>query len=390
VVAVIFAGPVASGAIFLMVPRRAAQIDHRIPLSYEPRHKGGVDAGIGLYTREDEDLIVQDAVPLVLTRTYLSGDHESRQFGIGGTHPGEWWLRGDKAALQWAELILANGGRIHFQRVSSGTSYATALFEHWSTPTSFYGSKLGWVGGEWALRLADGSLALFTGCGQGNPSTCSLIELRDADGHRIRYVRDGSGLLLKIQGPTRAIAFDYDARRRIVRAYESPTHGVNYTYDDGGRVSRVESSDGTTRVYTYSARDEMLTIDEPGWSIKNTFDDAGRVIAQVTKLSDAEEPISFQFAYTVRDGLVAQTDMTRDGVRTRFTYNSSHYEMSETMDADGPNPISVTYDRSAATNLVSALTVRCLGPDGHVIRNVPARSGTESATAYELIRQECH
>src|SRR2546427_2671247 len=107
------------------------------------------------------------------------------------------------------------------------------------------------------------------------------------------------------------------------------------------------------------------------------------------RLSDSEDPITFQFAYTVDHGLVTQTDMTRNGVRTRYTYNSKHYEVYEIIDADGPNPISVTFERSAATNLISALTVRCIGPDGHVIRNVAARSGTEYSIAGELIRYEC-
>ena len=82
------------------------------------------------------------------------------------------------------------------------------------------------------------------------------------------------------------------------------------------------------RAYQYSARDEMLTIDEPGWVINNTFD-------------------------------------------------------------DGPNPISVTFDRSESTNLIRALTVRCAGPDGHVIRTVAATSGSEDSIARQLIRQEC-
>lgn len=360
-----------------------------MPESYEPRHKGGVSTEIGLYTREDEDLIVPDVVPLVLTRTYLSGDHVSRQFGVGGTHPGEWYLIGDGAAFQWAELILADGGRIHFDRVSSGTSFANALFRHISTPTSFFWSRLGWVGLHWALRFADGSLASFKSCGPANTDLCSLMEMRDADGHRIRYVRDRSGLLLKIQGPTKAIAFDYDARRRIVRAYDSPTHGVSYSYDDGGRVSRVTASDGTVRAYTYNLRDEMITIDEPGWVINNTFDDEGRVVRQVTHLSGSTRPITYQFAYTVSDGTVVQTDMTSNGVRTRYTYNSSHYEMSKTIDADGPNPILVSYDRSADTNLIRGLTVRCIGREGHVIRTVTARSGTEDAAAREVIQREC-
>ena len=91
-----------------------------------------------------------------------------------------------------------------------------------------------------------GSLASFKSCGPANTDLCSLIEMRDADWHNgsvtCAIVPDS---LLKIQGPNKAIAFDYDARRRIVRAYDSPTHGVSYSYDDGGRVSRVTASDGT-------------------------------------------------------------------------------------------------------------------------------------------------
>jgi YD repeat-containing protein len=388
-VAATYAGPVSSGALFLMVPPRARVTDHRVRPSHEPFHKGGVDPGTGLYIREDEDLFVADTMPLVLTRTYLSGDHVSRRFGVGGSHPAEWYLIGDSAAFQWAELILAQGGRIHFDRVSSGTSFATALFEHRRTPTSFFGSRLGWVGLEWALRFRDGSLALFQGCGPGNGNTCSLIEMRDADRHQTRYVRDRSGLLVKIQGPTQEIAFDYDARRRIVGAHDSTRRSVRYSYDDGGRVSRVVPSDGTIRTYTYNARDEMLTIDEPGWFITNTFDDAGRVIRQVTKLSDSEEPVTFEFVYTVRHGSVVQTDVTRNGELTCHTYNSSHYEVSETIDPDGPDPISVSFDRSESTNLTHALTVRCLSPDGHVIRTVAATSGAEESIASKLIRQEC-
>ena len=387
--AAIYAGPVSSGALFLMLPGPDAAVDHRLSPSYEPRHKGGVDLSTGLYTREDEDLIVADTVALVLRRTYLSGDHVSRQFGVGGTHPGEWYLIGDSAAFQWAALILADGGRIHFDRVSAGTSYTNALFEHSSTPTSFFGSQLGWVGREWALRFGDGSLALFEDCGPHSTNNCSLIEMRDADGHRIRYVRDRSGLLLTIQGPTLEIAFEYDAQRRIVQARDSPEHRVSYSYDAGGRVSRVVASDGTIRSYSYSARDEMLTIDEPGWVIENTFDDAGRVVQQITRLSDSETPVTFQFAYTVGDVSVVQTDMTRNGAKTRYTFNSSHYQLSETFDPEGPNPISVTFDRNESTNLISALTVRCAGPDGHVIRTVAATSGTEDAIAHEVIRQEC-
>lgn len=381
--------PLSSRAVLPAAPPWALAFDHFVPRSDEAVHKGGVDHSVGLYIREDEDLIVTDVIPLVLRRTYLSGDHVSRQFGIGGTHPGEWYLIGDSATFQWAELILADGGRIHFNRDSLDTSSDNPRFEHLSTPTAFWGSKLERAGLEWALRFTDGSVALFQRCSVTKTHTCALVEIRDADGRRIRYVRDPTGLLLQIQGPTREIAFDYDAHGRVIRAYDSLTHGVSYSYDERGRLTQVVASDGTIREYTYNERDEMITIDEPGWVIHNTFDDAGRVVRQITQLSPPEELITFEFAYTVVDGSIVQTDMTRNGERTRYTYNSSHYELTETIDADGPNPLSVTYDRSAATNAITALTLQCIGPDGNVIRTVAATQQTKDFIVGQLVRREC-
>src|SRR5206468_4991238 len=67
--------------------------------------------------------------------------------------------------FQSAELVLPDGARIHFDRTSSGTSYQNAMFVHTDTPTEFYGSRLGWIGREWALRFQDHALARLRGCG---------------------------------------------------------------------------------------------------------------------------------------------------------------------------------------------------------------------------------
>jgi YD repeat-containing protein len=177
--------------------------------------------------------------------------------------------------------------------------------------------------------------------------------------------------------------------RRIIRASDSLTRSVSYSYDDLGRLVRVAASDGTIREYTYGDRNEMLTIDEPGWIIQNTFDDAGRVVRQLTRLFDPDELITWEFAYTVVDGAVVQTDMKRNGRLTRYTYNSSHYQLSETFDADGPNPVSLAYERDPGTNLMTAVTVRCQGRDGPIIRTVPATHETKDALVRQLVRLEC-
>jgi YD repeat-containing protein len=248
-------------------------------------------------------------------------------------------------------------------------------------------SQLGWVGLRWALRYYDGSLALFQDCGPGY-GKCALIETRDADRHRVRYVRDRSSLLLKIEAPSQRITFEYDAKRRIVAASDSLNGSVQYAYDSNGRLSKVVASDGAVRSYTYSDRDEMLTIDEPGWRIANTFDDAGRVVRQITQMADSTDPYTIDFRYTVVDGAVVQTDVVEDGIRTRYTFNQHRYVLSESIDVDGDNPIVVTYERNPRTNLVTKLTLRCLGPDGPVDWT-ETDVGWAEETKRELIEAKC-
>jgi YD repeat-containing protein len=274
-------GPLTSGALLLMWPNRTPAVAHDLPDGYPLVHKGHMDPSTGVYVREDDDVVLTHTPPFVLRRTYLSGDRVSRQYGVGGTSNAEWYLIGDPQKLTWAELILADGGRIHFDRTSPGTSLSNAMFIHRKTPTGFWGSRLGWTGWGWVLRFQDGTLANFFACSPTGKTNCSLIRMRDSDGHILNFPRDSDGILAAIEAPTERISLEYDDRRRVVRAADAASHEVRYGYDDRGRLVQARDAEGTVRVYTYGARDEMLTIREPGWFIENTFDDDLRVIRQV-------------------------------------------------------------------------------------------------------------
>ncbi len=301
---VIFGGPVASGAIFLVLPIRGAAPPVGLPVDYQPLHKGSVDLGSGLYSRVNEDLVVPGAPGLVLRRTYLSGYRAPKQFGIGTTHNGEEFLIGDGKGFQWVSLILANGARINFKRVSSGTSLLNAMFVHEETATDWQGARLGWTGMNWAARKQDGSLFTYQGCGEG--SICSIIRSRDAAGQTIHYRRDPKGRLLKMDdGGNRWIAFDYDSLDRISRAYSSTKQEVGYDYDARGRLERVVSV-GNSRRYGYTDNDELATIEEPGTSIENVYED-GRCVRQVNRYPD-REPFIFTFGYQLEGGRIVRTD----------------------------------------------------------------------------------
>ncbi len=364
IVAAAFAGPLSSGALFLLLATGIPPMQHDLPDCFEPVHKGGVDLATGLYVRRDEDLVLKGTPSFVLRRAYLSGDRVSRQFGVGATSNAEWYLIGDPAAFQWIELILEDGARIHFSRVSKGTSCATALLEHHSTPSGFDGARLGWTGLGWAMRLQDGSLALFRPCGS-DQRPCALTRLRDFDGHSVAFRRDAQDLLRSIDTPRERISLRYDSHRRVSMASDSSGHRVDYAYDEAGRLVRVTYSDGVVRSYAYDARDRMVLIDEPGRIIENGYDSDNHLVRQVVHRRPQSNPAraqavsTFEVTYRVDRGVVVEANVTEDGALTRLEFNASHYVLRRTFNPNTATPITVTFDRNPSNNVARAFTVAC-------------------------------
>jgi YD repeat-containing protein len=387
----VFAGPVWSGAVFMLLPDWSASVEHDLPLDYEPLHKGGVDLATGLYIREDEDLVVRGTPPLVLRRTYLSRYRASREFGVGTTHNGEWYLIGDGERFQWAALILPDGARIRFERTSPGMSLLNAMYEHHGSPTRFKGARLGWTGVNWAMRLPNGTLHTFRACGADGSSVCSLSETRDWDGHVTEYRRDPSGRLLSIATGGRWIAFDYDDRGRITRAHASTGEEVWYDYDPRGRLIRVRSADRAVRRYNYTDRDEMSAIVDPGILIENTYDENGRVIRQVDRFPADPEPLVWDFVYTIRDGAVISTESRRsDGGWRRFTFDPHGYFVAQEWRWRGAPEGAFSYTRDPVSKAITGVTIECLDRTGRLARHSSlVRSGQLSRIEADMVLTYC-
>src|SRR5687768_14742546 len=308
-----FVGPLRSGAWRLLEAAPMEALQHNTDPEYQPLHKGYISLGTGLYVREDEDLIVRGTPTVFLRRTYRSGFHIQREFGIGATHNGGLLLEGDPDRFQWVQMGSPIGAHVRFERISPGTSYSNALFEHRGSPSEWQGARLGWTGTGWAARRRDGAVRFFQGCGHGDAPVCWILWERDADGHRIDYKRDGNGRLLRIEAsPDRWIAFDYDENNRITRAYASDGPEVRYEYDERGRLSHSRGTDGKETFYRYTERNELTAIETVKSLIENTYDQAGRVTTQVISYpNDVDEPYTFAFAYKVADNQVVETRTTR-------------------------------------------------------------------------------
>jgi YD repeat-containing protein len=364
-----------------------AAVSHR---PWRPLHKGYTDISTGLYIREDDDLVVNTPLPIVLRRTYNSGDGFSRRFGLDTSHPGEWWIYGDgDPGVPWGDLILADGTRIHFARISPGKTQEGAVLRYDGPSAEFNGALLSWTGSLWEMRFRDGSVASFLDC-QNDQEVCSLIERRDPDGHRIAYVRDRSGALLRMESEGQSISFDYDDRKRIVRAYDTAQREVSYAYDDRGRLVRATGSDGIVRTYEYDERDNLVGVREPGRILQNWFDDAGRWVKQVIRASEHDDdPYVATVRYVVEGGSIVESDFDEgDGLEVS-RYNARHHVVSEVLDADGPAPIVFTYILDPVSSATNGLTMSCLGPSGPITRTVRVASEDEQGAKDAMIRESC-
>jgi YD repeat-containing protein len=394
--AAVYLSPFASGAMALSRQVAGAAPVPPLPAGYEPLHKGHIDLFTGLYVREDEDVVLRGAPSFVLRRTYRTRDGRSHAFGVGASHTGEWYLIGDGTTFQWAELILEDGGVIHFNRVSSGTSVLNARFAHWDTPTVFYGSQLAWNGTDWIIRERDGTLLTFLACGpQGG--RCLIASIRQPDGQTIRFRRDGAETLTRVEAGDQWIALEYGGGR-VTRVRDQAGHGVEYSYDARGRLRQALDSGGTKRTYDYDEQDRLIRIEEPGRIVENRYDAADMCVWQRVRfpadpaddVQTEDEPYFIRLAYTLKDGRVHQTDTWESNAPpNRIVFTVNGYVASETSDFDTDGAKTITYERNPATGLVIGLTLKCAGGRWHTSRTLNATPATQDLVKEELLATPC-
>jgi YD repeat-containing protein len=208
-----------------------------------------IDLRAGMLMTRQTDVFVPDVIPLALTRCYRLWDGESRAFGVGWNHPYDILPVGSRNPYTYVDLIMPDGAAIHYDRISKGTGYADAVYEHTNTATAFLRSEFRWNGTGWDLRFTDGSVMRFPeNYGGTQPHHGAPTEMRDGTGHAIQFARDGDRNLDKLTSPAgHAISFEHDARSRVAMAATDTAQVVRYAYDAGGRLTAVTAGDRVTR-----------------------------------------------------------------------------------------------------------------------------------------------
>jgi RHS repeat-associated protein len=309
-----------------------------------------VSLGTGLFEYEKTDLLLNDTIPIALTRSYRQLDTRSHAFGIGASHPYEMFLRSSNP-YQEADMVFHNGSYIHFARISPGTAKEDAVMEASPTPTPFYKSKLTWNGAGFTVTLRDGSFFRFGEKG-------ALQGAGDRFGNEVTlvYVSGVSGNIAKIRSPNgRWIDFTYDgATNRVKEIKDNLGRKVSYTYDTSGRLDTATDAKGGLTRYTYDAAHQMKTITDARniQYLVNDYYADGRIQRQT--LPDSS---TYEFTYTISNGKVTQTDVKDPrGNNHRATFNSEGFLTSETWAIGKAEEQEINYTREPVTNFVTSVT----------------------------------
>ncbi len=124
-----------------------------------------VDLRDGAFILRQSDLHINDVFDVPLTRTYNSTRplhlNPVHAFGRNTNHPYDIAPLGSSFPYTYQILVLEDGNLLYFPRISRGTGYSDAVFQHTETATSFYKAVTRWNGNGWTTWRADGSALVF-------------------------------------------------------------------------------------------------------------------------------------------------------------------------------------------------------------------------------------
>jgi len=258
-----------------------------IPLMQsQPVHQMEVDLRYGQFILRETDLFLDDTFKVPLTRSYNSGDwiHPNHVHALGKNwnHPYDIAPLGSRNPYTFLMIALEDSEFLYFDRISKGTGYADAVYQHTETSGPFYQAILKWNGNGWTATLRDGSRIIFpesynaTNMAQGAPTA-----MLDAHGRKLTFVRDAARNLLEVRTPDgHFIKFNNDSSGRIVEAVDHEGHSARYTYSADGMLTDVVLSTGSERHYSYVAQLMTWIKDEGGRTIVHNWYQQGRLERQ--------------------------------------------------------------------------------------------------------------
>ncbi|HSU11450.1 MAG TPA: RHS repeat-associated core domain-containing protein [Pseudonocardia sp.] len=321
-----------------------------------PRRGDPIDPSSGLFTFDQTDLSESDILPLTLTRSYRQADGNNYAFG-----PGFNWTYGiwqwSAQEYQQSDLVFPDGSRIHFVRISPGTSWADAVFRATDGWGDFANAIEKWNGNGWDVTSHTGLTYVF-----GDHQ--ALQSIRDRYGNQLTLSRSSggqSGDITQVTSPHGMwIRLSYNSAHKVTQAIDNSGHTVTYGYDGNGRLSQVTSATGAVTQYTWGSNNNLLTIvDARGHTVaSNTYDSNNRVVDQ--QLGGGGH---YLFSYqTDSNDNVTRCDVTDPvGNVTRYSFDAAGGTTSLVLAPGTSDATTWTYTRAAVTDYLTEV----VDPLGH-------------------------
>jgi len=283
--------------------------------------------GVPLFvlSRADFSFANQHSFPLV--RKYRPQDDRSLAFGIGSTDSFDIYPVGDSQTFSAMELLLADGGRIHYDRISPGSSWSDAkLRAHSYMGSPFSLSSIAWNGHGWDLATLDGWTYEFPSSGPGvGWRKSALIGIRSSAGQTFAVRKTDTGDLRELRAPDgESVQFTCDSMHRIKEASSSSGRTVSYEYDTAGRLTHVHDAQNGDETYEYDQVNRLTSVlDAQGRPLLlNKYGYLGEIQSQT--LADGSKFVyntgwneSRRLDYlklTLPNGYTIEWNLTRDGL----------------------------------------------------------------------------
>ena len=333
-------------------------------------------------------------MPIQLGRSYRELDGGSRAFGIGMALNYDLEIVTDPTGnYSYVDLVLPDGAQVHYPRINGGNDFASAVDQHTSSPTIYFGSTISFNGNAWVLTRKDGTTMLFA-------TEAMLTSFTDRNGNTVQIQRpngifspSNNAAATLIKSPNGSwISLTYDSNGRVDSAQDNAGRTVWYVYNSSGYLSTVYDANGGTTTYTYDSAGRMQSYTTPDGNVhaRNQYDSNNRAVQQTMPDGSA-----YGFNYNLdSNGNLIQTDVLSPlGTTNSLTFNSNGYILNNMVAAGTAVEQDYAQTRDPNTNLITSTTdalgrvtnytYDSMGNQISVTRMAGTSQGVTSSTTYD-------
>ena len=276
-------------------------------------------------SRADFSFAGQPSFPFV--RKYRPQDDRSLSFGIGAMDSFDIYPVGDSQTFAAMELLLADGGRVHYRRISPGTGYDDAKLRagsYFGSPFSL--SSIAWNGHGWDLDTVGGWTYQFPSSGPDRTwQQSALIGIHSSSGQTFAVQRSDSADLRELRAPDgETIEFTFDEKHRVTSGKSSSGRSVSYEYDAPGRLAHVHDPQNGDEFYEYDPVNRLTSVSDAQRRplLVNRYGYLGEIQSQT--LADGSQLLyetgydeshrMDYFKLTLPNGYTIEWNLTRNGL----------------------------------------------------------------------------